>query len=58
MILYFNSNNNINCSIVPFKQLQTQSILDLILANNRNNISGIEVIPVISDHDIVRFSIN
>ncbi|CAB3999350.1 Hypothetical predicted protein [Paramuricea clavata] len=40
------------------KQLQTQNILDLVLANNRNNISDIEVIPGISDHDIVRFLIN
>jgi hypothetical protein len=40
------------------KQLQTQNILDLVLANNRNTISDIDVIPGISDHDIVRFSIN
>ncbi len=40
------------------KQLQTQNILDLVLANNRNTSSDIDVIPGISDHDIVRFSIN
>jgi hypothetical protein len=41
------------------KQLQIQNILDLVLAiNNRNTISDIEVIPGISDHDVVRFSIN
>ncbi len=35
------------------KQLQTQNILDLVLANNRNTISDCN-----PDHDIVRFSIN
>ena len=40
------------------KQLQTPNILDIVLANNRNTISDIEVIPGTSDHDIVRFSIN
>ena len=39
------------------KHLQAQNILDLVLVNNRNIISDVDVIPGISDHDIVRSSI-
>ncbi|XP_020606237.1 uncharacterized protein LOC110044991, partial [Orbicella faveolata] len=36
----------------------TQNILDLILSNNSNIIENISVVPGISDHDIVLFTVN
>lgn len=36
----------------------TQNILDLILSNNPNIIENVRVIPGISDHDIVLFTVN
>ena len=36
----------------------TQNILDLILSNNSNIIENVSVVPGISDHDIVLFTVN
>ena len=36
----------------------TQNILDLILSNNLNIIENVSVVPSISDHDIVLFTVN
>lgn len=36
----------------------TQNILDLILSNNSNIIENISIVPGISDHDIVLFTVN
>ena len=36
----------------------SQNILDLILSNNSNIIENVKVVPGISDHDIVLFSVN
>ena len=36
----------------------TQNILDLILSNNPNIIENVSVVPGISDHDIVLFTVN
>ena len=36
----------------------TQNILDLILSNNSNIIQHVGVVPGISDHDIVLFTVN
>lgn len=40
------------------RQLQTHNTLDLVLSNNRNPVSSIKVMPGISDHDIVLFTLN
>ena len=36
----------------------TQNILDLILSNNSNIIENISIVPGLSDHDIVLFTVN
>ena len=36
----------------------TQNILDLILSNNSNMIENVSVVPGVSDHDIVLFTVN
>ena len=40
------------------RQLQTHNASDLVLSNNRNPVSSIKVMPGISDHAIVLFTLN
>ena len=38
-----------------FQPIDIHNILDLVFTNNAGIVSGIEVVPGISDHDIVLF---
>ena len=40
------------------RDTNTQNILDLILSNNSNIIENVSVVPGISEHDIVLFTVN